>query len=114
MLRIVRDYVHMELGQENKSISGTYTLVKESTLKHNGRDILYVVGTAIVDTSCCGFGSLLYATVPGYVVKWKVREDEAGLSVSQVEPIEDETIKREIAQALKEAESIENHNVNFW
>ena len=111
---MIRDYVHLELGREIESISGTYTPLKESTLKLNGRDILYAVGTAVVDTACCGSGSLVYATVPGYVVNWKGREDESGLSVSQVEPIEDETIKREIAQALKEAESINNHNVNFW
>jgi len=31
-----------------------------------------------------------------------------------VEPIQDETIKHEIAQAIKEAENIEKYNVNFW
>ena len=111
---MIRDYVHLELGRDIESISGTYTPLKESTLKHNGRDILYAIGTAVVDTACCGSGSLVYAIVPGHVVNWKGRIDESGLSVSQVEPIEDETIKREIAQALKEAESINNHNVNFW
>ncbi len=111
---MIRDYVHLELGREIESISGTYTPLKESTLKLNGRDILYAVGTAVVDTACCGAGSLLYATVPGYVVNWKGREDESGLSVSQVEPIEDKKIKREIVQALKEAESINSNNVNFW
>ena len=111
---MIRDYVHLELGRAIESISGTYTPLKESTLKHNGRDILYAIGTAVVDTACCGSGSLVYAIVPGHVVNWKGREDGSGLSVSQVEPIEDETIKREIAQALKEAESINNHNVNFW
>ena len=111
---MIRDYVHLELGHAIESISGTYTPLKESTLKHNGRDILYAIGTAVVDTACCGSGSLVYAIVPGHVVNWKGREDGSGLSVSQVEPIEDETIKREIAQALKEAESINNHNVNFW
>ena len=111
---MIRDYVHLELGHAIESISGTYTPLKESTLKPNGRDILYAIGTAVVDTACCGSGSLVYAIVPGHVVNWKGREDGSGLSVSQVEPIEDETIKREIAQALKEAESINNHNVNFW
>lgn len=111
---MIRDYVHLELGREIESISGTYTPLKESTLKLNGRDILYAVGTAVMDTACCGAGSLLYATVPGYVVNWKGREDESGLSVSQVEPIEDKKIKREIVQALKEAESINSNNVNFW
>jgi hypothetical protein len=109
---MVRDYVHLELGREIESIGGTYSPLKESMLNLSGRDILYVVGMAVVN--CCGSGGFLYATVPGYVVNWKGRIDESGLSVSQVELIEDETIKREIAQALKEAESIDNYNINFW
>jgi hypothetical protein len=111
---MIKDYIHQELGEDIESISGTYTPLKESRVKHNGRDVLYAIGTAIVDTACCGSGSFVYATVPGYVVNWKEREDESGSLVSQVELIEDETIKREIAQALKEAESIENYNINFW
>lgn len=111
---MIRDYVHLELGQEIESISGTYTPLKESTLKLNGRDILYAVGTAVVDTACCGSGSFLYAIVPGHVVNWKGREDKSGLSVSQVEPVEDETTKLEIAKTIMETESINKNNVNFW
>jgi hypothetical protein len=111
---MVRDYVHLELGREIESISGTYTPLKESMLNLSGRDILYVVGMAVVDTACCGSGSFLYAIVPGHVVTWKGRTDESGLSVSQVEPVEAETIKREIAKTIMETESINNYNVNFW
>ncbi|MBA7612854.1 hypothetical protein ES703_20095 [subsurface metagenome] len=111
---MVRDYVHLELDREIESISGTYTPLKESRLNLSGRDILYVVGMAVVDTACCGSGSFLYATVPGHVVTWKGRIDESGLSVSQVEPVEDETIRHEIAKTIMETESINNYNVNFW
>jgi hypothetical protein len=111
---MIRDYAHLELGQDIESISGTYTPLKELRLKQNGRDILYVVGTSVVDTACCGSGSFIYAIVPGHVVSWKGKQDESGLSVSEVEPIGDETIKHETAQAIKEAENIEKYNINFW
>lgn len=111
---MIRDYAHLELGQDIESISGTYTPLKELRLKQNGRDVLYVVGTSVVDTACCGSGSFIYAIVPGYVVSWKGKQDESGLSVSEVEPIGDEVVKHEIAQAIKEAENIEKYNVNFW
>ena len=111
---MIRDYAHLELGQDIESISGTYTPQKELRLKQNGRDVLYVVGTSVVDTACCGSGSFIYAIVPGYIVSWKKKQDDAGLSVSEVEPIGDEAVKRDVAQAIKKAENIEKYNVNFW
>ena len=105
------DYVHQKLGEDIQSISGTYTPGKELRLKYNGKEILCVIGTAVVDTACCGAGSLLYATVPGYVVTWKGRQNESGLPVSKVKPIEDEPTKHAIARILKETENI--YNVNF-
>jgi hypothetical protein len=109
-----RDYIHQELGQDIQSISGTYTPVKELRLKHNGRDVLSVIGVAVVDTACCGSGSFLYATVPGYVVTWKGKKADSGLPVSQVEPIEDEAIRHEVAESLRKAENIFNYSIEFW
>ena len=106
------DYVHQELWREIQSISGTYTPLKELTIKHNGRGILCVIGNSVVDTSCCGSGSFLYATVPGYVLTWKGRRNEAGLAVSEIEPIRDEMAKRQVKENLRETESI--YNVSFW
>ena len=105
------DYVHQELGIEIQSISGTYTPLKELTIRHNGRDVLCVIGNSVVDTSCCGSGSFLYATVPGYVLKWKDRRNEAGFPVSGIEPIRDEMAKRKVTENLRETESI--YNVSF-
>ena len=105
------DYIHQELGQEIQSISGTYTPLKELTIKHNGKDVLCVIGNSVVDTACCGSGSFLYATVPGYVLKWKDRKNKAGLPVSEIEPIRDEMAKRKARENLRETESI--YNVSF-
>jgi hypothetical protein len=105
------DYVHQELGQEIRSISGAYTPLKELRLEHNGGDILSVIGLSLVDTACCGSGSFLYATVPGYILAWKARTNESGLPVSQVEPLRDELTRREISKMLRETEHI--YHVNF-
>jgi len=110
---VTHDYVHQKLGEDIQSISGTYTLQKELRLEYKGKDILCVIGTAVVDTACCGAGSLLYATIPGYVVTWKGRQNESGLAVSQVKPIEDGLTKHAVVQILKETENIYIHNVNF-
>lgn len=104
------DYTHQELGQEIQSISGTYTPVEELRLQSNGREVLCVIGNSVVDTACCGSGSFLYATVPGYIVTWKARVNDAGLPVSVVEPLNDEKVKREVAARLRETNSITNIN----
>ena len=110
---MTQDYVHQKLGEDVQSISGTYTPQKELRLKYNGKDVLCVIGMAVVDTACCGSGSFLYATIPGYVVNWKGSKNESGLAVSQVKPIEDEHARQEVARIVKEAQDIFTHNVNF-
>jgi hypothetical protein len=107
------DYTHQELGQEIQSPpSDTYIPIKELRLQSNGREVLCIVGISVVDTACCGMGISLHTTIPGYIVSWKDRVNDAGLAVSVVEPVNDEKAKREIVAKLKETENITN--INFW
>jgi len=106
------EYTHQELNTDIQSISGTYTPLKELRLKQNGREVLCVIGQAVVDTACCGSGNFMYATVPGYIEAWKAKTSESGLAVSRVEPIEDEAVRREVAKSLKDTEQV--FNINFW
>jgi len=106
------EYTHQDLGKDIQSISGTYTPMKELRLPEDGREVLVVIGMAVVDTACCGSGSFVYATIPGYVVSWKGENGAAGGHVSQVEPVEDEATRRHITRVLRETEGI--YNVNFW
>lgn len=106
------EYVHQELGADIQSISGTYTPMKELRLPADGREVLCVIGMAVVDTACCGSGSFVYATVPGYVVSWKDGERPAVGPISQVEPVTDDSTRREVTRVLRETEGI--YNVNFW
>ena len=108
---VTMDYVHQILNEDIQSISGTYTPLKELYIKHNGREILCIIGNAVVDTACCGSGNFAYATIPGYIVGLKEKTNEAGLPVSRIEPLE-EASRREIAQIIKKEEGIQN--INFW
>jgi len=103
---MIREYTH-ELNREVRSISGGYEFEKEGSLQIDGREVLYVVGNAVVDSSCCGAGGCRYALVPGYVKKFKTRQDEQGLWISEVEPIIDRAIRQEITRVLEEKEIVQ-------
>jgi hypothetical protein len=103
---MIKEYTH-ELNREIRSISGGYELETEGKLQIDGREVLYVVGNAVVDSSCCGVGGCRYALVPGYVRQFKTRQNEKGLWVSEVEPIVNKAICREITRILKEKEIVQ-------
>ena len=103
---MVKEYIH-ELNEEIRSISGGYELVKEGILEMQGKEVLYVVGNAVIDSSCCGVGGCRYALVPGYVRKFKTRQNEQGLWISEVDPIVDRETRQEITQLLKEKEIVQ-------
>ena len=110
------DYTHQEPGREIQSISSTFVPTEELRLQSNGREVLCIIGVSITDaaccSTCCGTGILPYTTIPGYIVTWKDRVNDAGLAVSVVEPVNDEKAKREIVAKLKEMKSITN--IHFW
>jgi len=106
------EYVHLEIDKEVETFAGFYAPRKEVRLKHNGRELLYIIGQAVVESSCCGTGSFGYAIVPGYLLAWKNKRSEKGLPISEVESLSDEGAKREIAKLIEESEGITN--IDFW
>ena len=106
------EYTHTKLGEDVNCPAGYYTPNKEVRLKYKYREILYVVGRAVVDSSCCGFGNWTYVSVPGYIINWKNKSSDAGLPVSEVEPIYGKAAKEEIRRIVIEAESVSQ--VEFW
>ena len=108
------EYVHQEIGEEVIALAGYYAVLKELRLQRNGRDVLCVIGMCAVESSCCGQRSFNYAIVPGYVVNWKGRVNEAGRPITEVEPVTDQATKQEITQTLWETEVILKTNVEFW
>ena len=108
------EYVHQELGKDVNALAGYYTPMNELRLEHDGKEVLCITGLGVIESSCCGTGGCAYAIVPGYIVNWKFKENEAGLPVSEVESVADKEARREISAILQERECVGNQNVEFW
>ena len=106
------EYTHLQTNEDVTTIAGYYTPLKEVRLPYNGKEVLYVVGQAVIEASCCGVGCWGYILVPGFIVNWRNKTNEAGLPVSEVEPISDKLARDNISQIIKEAESIPQ--IEFW
>jgi hypothetical protein len=109
----LQDFIHPNLGQEITAIGGHYVFNNERRLSFDGQDVLYLVGYAVVDTSCCGVGGCAYAMVPGYVRAWKYKRDEANLPVSQVEPVRDGDDQVAIRQLIQKKEVVQQVTFGF-
>ena len=109
----LQDFTHPILGQEITAIGGHYVFNKEDRLKVESREVVYLVGYAVVDTSCCGLGGCAYAMVPGIVREWKYRKDDDGLPVSQVEPVLDPDKQHEIQRRIQEKEMVQQVTFGF-
>ncbi|MBI4284271.1 MAG: hypothetical protein HY663_07370 [Chloroflexi bacterium] len=106
-------YTHLEVGKDVSARMGYYSPQKETRLRCDGREVLYVVGEAVVEGSCCvPDGSWVYVTVPGYIVNWQNGQNETGLPVSEVEPIADEEAQANIRRTIEANEGVSM--VGFW
>ena len=105
------DFVHPILNKAVRTISGHYILSQEKRLLYNGREVLYFIGCAVVDASCCGPGGCSYALVPGYVKQWKYRLTPENLPVTQVDPIWNTDVQKALRRLIKEKETVQQ--VNF-
>jgi len=100
------DHVHHELNHEITAIGGHYAFLKEGTLLHAGRNVLYYVGCAVMNSTCCGVGGVAFARVPGYICDFRYKTDKTGAPISRVEPIRDNDSQIQISTVLRENESI--------
>ena len=105
------DFIHPELDAEIKAIGGHYVLIKEEQMDYHADKVLYHVGYAVIDSSCCGTGGAAYASVVGYVRKWHHRTDDSNHPVSLVEPIRNKIAQENIRRIISERESVPQ--VNF-
>jgi hypothetical protein len=105
------DFIHPVLNKAVRTISGHYILSQEKRLSYNGQEVLYLIGCAAVDTSCCGPGGCAYALVPGYIRDWKYKTGSDDRFVSRVEPIRDADVQSEIRRLIMKKDSVQQ--VNF-
>ena len=107
-------YTHLEQDKNVVfGIAGYYTPQQEVRLEYNGREVLYIVGQVVLESSCCATNAdWTYTLVPGYVVNWQNTRNEDGLPVSEVEPIRDKKEKADIRRAIEAREEIAL--IDFW
>ena len=108
----LRQYTHQELWADNTSLSGYYSPFKEVKQNYQGRTVLYIVGHAAINNSCCGISNWEYVLVPGYLVDWHVSHDQKGLPVSTVEPINDSGVRQDLTRIIAGAENTDR--ISFW
>jgi hypothetical protein len=95
------EHVHQAIGEEIRGMSGYYMILEEGVLEYGGREVLYMLGAAAADTSCCGGAGMGFIQVPGYIKALRARRNPDGLWVSDVERVSGEEERREIAKLLK-------------
>jgi hypothetical protein len=105
-------YTHLKLNQDVAAPAGHYTPEKESIININGREVLYILSSAVVDASCCGNADFTSALVPGYIVRRNTASDNEDSNVSEVEPITDKTTRKKIKKIIQETENVSQ--VEFW
>jgi hypothetical protein len=101
-----QDFTHPQLGQEVTAIGGHYVFGKEIRLPFHSREILYFVGYAVLDTTCCGVGGVAYVLVAGYIRQWKYKKNQDDRLVSQIETIDDQALQKEVRKAIQKKEMV--------
>jgi hypothetical protein len=108
---LIVDYVHQPLDHEITAIGGHYILTEEVRVPFDDREVLYLKGYAVMDTSCCGLKGCAFVHVKGFVVDWKVGANPQGLEMTRVEAITDEGMRKRIRKLLQSKEVF--HQVQF-
>ena len=102
----IKEYVHDQLDNEVNAIGGWYIMTKEAQLPFQDKRVFYLTGHAQFDSTCCGVGGCSYAVVQGFIVKWKTKKNEHGIDVSQIVPISDPVLQKEIKTLIMRDEVI--------
>jgi hypothetical protein len=95
-----KEFSHLELGTEIHNIAGYYVPLEEHILPFDGKEIIFLLGFACIQASCCGVRSWNYIQVPGFLLKKHSRGGGELPLVSEVDTIEDSDTRLRIAEIL--------------
>lgn len=103
----MNEYVHRPIGSEVTSLAWHYLLIEEGKEVlggegpfHSGKEFLYVFGSSVIGSACCGAGEIRYLLVPGIIVTWKEHVNGEGLPVTLVEPVTGEEDRARVKKIL--------------
>jgi hypothetical protein len=94
-------YSPEELGKEVVTPAGYYQPLEEGSVEYAGKSLLYTVGTACIEASCCGRGSWDYLRVEGFLVA-AVPADAAGGRPVEIDTVDDAGERMVIKSLLQE------------
>jgi len=104
------EYTHLPIGVDVLAFAGYYTPEQEVRIPFRGRELLYVTGHIEVESAChggaCTPQNYWYSAVQGYVVNWQYRKSDAGLPVTEVEPVSDRETQKEIEEIIFGSEAV--------
>jgi hypothetical protein len=100
------EYFHGELNKEVNAIGGRYLLTHEKKISVDGKEVLYLTGYALFDSTCCGAGGCTYAVVQGIIRNWKKRKDKSGNFVTDIIPIRDNDLQLTIKNQILKNEMV--------
>ena len=106
-----RDFTHPLLGKEVTAIGGHYVFGKEIRLPYHKREVLYFVGYAVLDSTCCGVGGVAYVLVAGFIRQWKLKKNQNECFVSRIQPIRDQATREEVSRVIRKKEMV--YQVSF-
>ena len=101
-----QDFTHPNLGQEVTAIGGHYVFGKEIRMSYDSREVLYFVGYAVLDSTCCGVGGVAYVLVAGFIRQWKYKKNQDNVFVSKMESISDQAVQKEVRSAIQKREMV--------
>lgn len=104
-------HVHPTLHETVTSIGGHYELTAERKVIVGGRSLVYLVGVAELDSSCCGVTGCAYALVAGYLVEENIGSDDYGRMCSRVERVRTDEAQHAIRKIIETRETVSQ--VNF-
>ena len=96
------EFIHPVLNQRVDFFGGGYLFTEEGKLDYRGKEVLYLVGMAGIESSCCGTGGCAFIKVPGYIRTWEKGRSGSGQPISEVERIDARDQQIEIQEFLKE------------
>ena len=95
------EHIHVTCGTEINLMSVIFKVTDEGCLAYGNRNLLYIEGLTTIGSACCGMIECRVIYVPGFVVSWHDKIDNAsGNPVSKVEPVTDPSILEDVRKFL--------------
>jgi hypothetical protein len=95
------EYLHVAEGAEITLRSEILKVSAEGCLTYDNRNLLYIEGITTVGSACCGMIECRVIYVPGFIISWHYKKDDAsGRPLSKVVPITEPSTLADVKKLL--------------